>query len=126
MTASPAAFDAPCPITRFNALLGGKYKLRILWEVRATSRRYSEIRRALAEAGGGASITPRVLSRELSELVASRFLHRQPYAEVPPRVEYRLTSRGRKALVILRAVSKWGKIDSDGLDDEDVPTLESA
>jgi DNA-binding HxlR family transcriptional regulator len=112
MEAKPDPAYAPCPITRFNAMVGGKYKMRILWEVRAEPRRYGEIRRALGEATGGDKVTPRVLSRELRELVASQFLQRLPYPEVPPRVEYRLTPRGKKLLLVLRAIGRWGQTDT--------------
>lgn len=97
----------PCPIVRFNDLVGGKYKMRILWEVRSGPRRYSEVRRALVAATDGRNITPRVLSRELKELVAAGLLHRVAYAEVPPRVEYGLTGDGQQLLPVLEAIVAW-------------------
>jgi len=103
------AETAPCPIVRFNALTGGKYKLRILWELRKDARRYGEIQRALIIATGGGTITPRVLSRELKDLVAAHLLARKQYAEVPPRVEYRLTDDGRAMLGVLRAICRWAE-----------------
>jgi DNA-binding HxlR family transcriptional regulator len=99
---------APCPIVRFNALVGGKYKLRILWELRDEPRRYSAIQQALGEAMGGRAITPRVLSRELRELCASKLTARKQYPVVPPRVEYRLTERGRAMLGVMNAICRWG------------------
>jgi DNA-binding HxlR family transcriptional regulator len=108
MEVSPLA-DAPCPIVRFNALTGGKHKLRILWELRSTSRRYSEIARALTEATGGVSITPRVLSRELRQLGLAGLITRKQYPVIPPRVEYRLTPEGRALLGVMRAVCRWGE-----------------
>src|SRR5688500_14049213 len=100
--------DAPCPIVRFNALIGGKYKLRILWEVRDGPRRYSEIQRALVDATGGRPITPRVLSRELRQLAESRLLARKQFLEVPPRVEYRMTKSGAALLEVMRSICRWG------------------
>jgi DNA-binding HxlR family transcriptional regulator len=105
-----ADLEAPCPIVRFNARTSGKYKLRILWEVRAAPRRYGEIQRGLVAARGGRAITPRVLSRELQELVALDLLARRQYPEVPPRVEYRLTERGRELLGVMRAICRWGEL----------------
>jgi DNA-binding HxlR family transcriptional regulator len=99
---------APCPIVRFNALVGGKYKLRILWELRDGPRRYSAIQQALGAAMGGRAITPRVLSRELRELCASGLTARKQYPVIPPRVEYRLSERGRAMLGVLNAICRWG------------------
>jgi DNA-binding HxlR family transcriptional regulator len=103
------ASDAPCPIVRFNALAAGKYKLRILWELRAAPRRYSEIARALGDATGGRPITPRVLSRELRDLASAGLVDRKAYPVVPPRVEYRMTPAGRALLGVMRAICRWGE-----------------
>jgi DNA-binding HxlR family transcriptional regulator len=104
------AREAPCPIVRFNALTGGKHKLRILWELRGGARRYSEVERGLREAmGPGASITPRVLSRELRQLAGAGLIARRQYPVIPPRVEYRLTGEGRALLGVMRAVCRWGE-----------------
>jgi DNA-binding HxlR family transcriptional regulator len=100
--------DVACPIVRFNALVGGKYKLRILWEVRDSPKRYSEIQRALGVALGGRAITPRVLSRELRELHESELLARKQFPVIPPRVEYRLTREGRALLSVMRSICRWG------------------
>jgi DNA-binding HxlR family transcriptional regulator len=104
----PALEDAPCPVVRFNALVGGKHKLRILWELRDGPRRYSAIQRALVAATGGRPITPRVLSRELRELVLAELLSRQQFEAIPPRVEYSMTAHGRRTLNVLRAICRWG------------------
>lgn len=98
-----------CPIVRFNALIGGKYKLRILWELRGQARRYSEVQRALIDATGGRAITPRVLSRELRELAAARLIARRQYPVVPPRVEYSLLPAGKQLIGVLRAICRWGE-----------------
>jgi DNA-binding HxlR family transcriptional regulator len=95
-------------VVRFNALTGGKYKLRILWELRQGARRYSEIQRALSDATGGLAITPRVLSRELRQLAEAELITRTQFLEVPPRVEYRMTRQGRAMLPVMRAICRWG------------------
>ncbi len=100
--------DAPCPIVRFNALVAGKYKLRILWELRDGPRRHGEIQRALGAAQGGGTITPRVLSRELRDLRTADLIARKQFPVIPPRVEYRLTADGRAMLSVLRAICRWG------------------
>ncbi len=103
---------AGCPIVQFNDLVQGKYKLRILWEVRKSPRRYTEILRALRDATGGRNVTPRVLSRELKSLESSGLLHRRPFPVVPPRVEYSATPRSRKMPPVMNAICRWADRDS--------------
>ena len=99
----------PCPVVWFNDLLGGKHKLRVIWELRRGPRRYSEVRRALVAATGGRSITPRVLSRELKELEAAGLIHREQFPEVPPRVEYSLTEDGKALMPVLNSICRWAR-----------------
>ena len=67
MTLSPsAAHRSGCPVMAFQTMISGKYKIRILWDLKDGPRRYSEIRTGLLRgAAGTAEIAPRVLSREL-------------------------------------------------------------
>ena len=96
-----------CPIIRFNRTVGGKYKLRILYELKAGAVRYGEIRRALVEATLGQTITGRVLSRELRELAERGLVARRAYPVVPPKVEYRLTERGRRLIPVIESMAYW-------------------
>ena len=58
-----------CPVMAFQAMISGKYKIRILWDLKDGPRRYSEIRTGLLTgAAGTREIAPRVLSRELKAL----------------------------------------------------------
>jgi DNA-binding HxlR family transcriptional regulator len=100
-----------CPVVKFNDVVGGKYKLRILWELTPGPRRYTHVQRALAGAMGGRRITPRVLSRELRELAAAGLIARRQYPVIPPKVEYSLTPAGRALRSVLRAICKWGLAD---------------
>lgn len=60
-----------CPAARFQKMVSGKYKLRILWGLKDGWKRYAEIKRGLLTGSvGSAEIAPRVLSRELRTLVA--------------------------------------------------------
>lgn len=97
-----------CPLIAFDQQAGGKYKLRILWEVSKGPRRYGELRRSLVVACQRTAVTPRILSRELKELEKRGFLHRKQYPVVPPKVEYSLTERGRELLPIIQQVIRWG------------------
>ncbi len=109
MTKTPRRLHQ-CPVAAFQKLISGKYKLRILWDLQDGPRRYSEIRSGLlrgASAGTG-EIAPRVLSRELKALAASGMIDRQDFGVVPPRVEYRLTRKGRSFIPVVAAIRDWG------------------
>jgi DNA-binding HxlR family transcriptional regulator len=94
MTSPASARDRLCPLIAFDQIVGGKYKLRTLWQLKKGPQRYSEIQRSLVASCQGKAITPRVLSRELRELVERRLIARKDYAQVPPKVEYSLTRLG--------------------------------
>jgi DNA-binding HxlR family transcriptional regulator len=98
-----------CPVTAFQRLISGKYKLRIVWDLKDGPLRYSEIRSGLLRgADGTREIAPRVLSRELKALAESGLIARFDYAVVPPKVEYRLTRRGESFVPVIAAIRKWG------------------
>jgi DNA-binding HxlR family transcriptional regulator len=100
--------EKSCPMIAFSMAAGGKYKMRILWELREGPRRYGELRRSAIVAARGAPVTPRVLSRELKELHSRGLIHRKQYPVVPPKVEYSLTALGKSLIPVVRQVVKWG------------------
>jgi DNA-binding HxlR family transcriptional regulator len=90
-------------------MISGKYKLRIVWDLQDGPRRYGEIRSGLLRGSiGTAEITPRVLSRELKALTESGLIDRRDYGVVPPKVEYRLTRRGKSFVPVIAAIRDWG------------------
>jgi DNA-binding HxlR family transcriptional regulator len=98
-----------CPVAAFQKLISGKYKLRIMWDIKDGPLRYGEIRTGLLRgAPGTQEIAPRVLSRELKALVLAGLVERKDYGVVPPKVEYRLTRNGRSFIPIIAAIRKWG------------------
>src|SRR5215470_17514882 len=97
-----------CPLLAFGLAAGGKYKMRILWELKDGSRRYGELRRSAIVAARGAPVTPRVLSRELKELQSRGLIHRKQYPVVPPKVEYSLSALGKSLIPVVRQVVQWG------------------
>ena len=98
-----------CPAAKFQQMVSGKYKLRILWGLKDGWRRYGEIKRGLLTGSvGTAEIAPRVLSRELRTLVAMRIVERRDHQIFPLKVEYRLTRKGRSLLPIIAVIHKWG------------------
>ena len=109
-----------CPVAAFQKMISGKYKLRILWDLKEGALRYGEIRSGLLRgAEGTAEIAPRVLSRELKALAQTGLIDRKDYGVVPPKVEYRLTPKGRSFIPVIAAVRKWGARHLSGNDDQD-------
>lgn len=99
-----------CPVAAFQKMISGKYKLRILWDLKDGPLRYSEIRVGLLRgADGTREIAPRVLSRELKALAQSGLIARKDYGVVPPKVEYRLTPIGRSFIPVIGEIRKWGE-----------------
>ena len=98
-----------CPVMAFQRMISGKYKARILWDLKDGARRYSELRRGLLRGGDGSTVVaPRVLSRELKALAEMGFIARKDFGLVPPKVEYRLTALGRSFLPVIETIQDWG------------------
>lgn len=98
-----------CPVAAFQKLISGKYKLRIVWDLRDGPLRYNEIRSGLLRGAiGTREIAPRVLSRELKALTESGLVDRKDYGVVPPKVEYRLTRKGQSFVPVIDTIRKWG------------------
>jgi DNA-binding HxlR family transcriptional regulator len=97
-----------CPGIGFSQIVGGKFKIRILWVLAQRSHRYGEIHRSLLKGTLGKAVTPRVLSRELKELQQRGLILRKQYDFVPPKVEYSITDLGRTLTPILDAIVEWG------------------
>jgi DNA-binding HxlR family transcriptional regulator len=98
-----------CPVAAFQKMISGKYKLRIVWDLKDGPRRYSEIRSGLLRGTDGTrEIAPRVLSRELKALTQTGLIDRRDFGVVPPKVEYRLTRKGRSFVPVIAAIRKWG------------------
>lgn len=97
-----------CPLVAFNEIVGGKYKLRILWVLSKGVTRYGGLNRSLVMACQGKPVTPRILSRELKELAARQLIVRVAYPGVPPKVEYGLTVLGRTLVPIVDHIVAWG------------------
>jgi DNA-binding HxlR family transcriptional regulator len=98
-----------CPVAAFQKMISGKYKLRIVWDLQDGPKRYGEIRSGLLRgASGSAAIAPRVLSRELKALTESGLIDRRDFGVVPPKVEYRLTRKGRSFVPVIAAIRDWG------------------
>jgi DNA-binding HxlR family transcriptional regulator len=87
-------------------IIGPKWTVLIIKELLVGMKRFGEIEKAL----GG--ISPRTLSLRLSTMEQSGILERKVFAEVPPRVEYRLTASGKALEHVLSAMEQWGDANS--------------
>lgn len=92
-----------CPIEAALDLIGGKWKGVILHRLLDDTRRFNELKRKIPR------ITQRMLTTQLRELERARLVSRKVYAEVPPRVEYSITEKGRTLKPVLRALLEWGE-----------------
>lgn len=98
-----------CPLRYLTHTFGGKWKLPIICILADMSpKRYSTIKRKLGD------ITNMMLAQSLKELEASGLVSRKQYNEVPPRVEYSLTERGKNALPMLTAAAQWAVSEMQG------------
>lgn len=94
--------DGFCPVSACMEVIGGKWKPFILFHLHGGMKRYNELRRLIP------GVTQRMLTLQLRELEADGLVSRTVHAEVPPRVEYRLTGYGETLGPILEAMAVWG------------------
>jgi len=103
-----------CPLTFALSLIGGKWRLPIIWALsKGQPLRYNELKRCIH------GITNIMLSQSLKELESYGILCRKQYAEIPPRVEYSLTNRGEELIPALKALAHWGKTIKSGITQTD-------
>ena len=94
---------AHCAVDYAFQRIGGKYKGRILWVLRDGFLRYGELNRAVV------GITPKMLTQTLKELEVDKLITRKVYLEVPPRVEYTLTTTGKELIPFIKQMRIWGE-----------------
>nr|WP_212698861.1 helix-turn-helix domain-containing protein [Vallitalea pronyensis] len=86
------------------SLIGGKWKMRILFLLLLRKvLRYGELRRLLN------GITHKMLSKQLNDLQNDGLIIRKEYPQIPPKVEYSLSSKGLSLMPILTEMCKWGQ-----------------
>ncbi|MCU0429535.1 MAG: helix-turn-helix transcriptional regulator [Cytophagaceae bacterium] len=82
--------------------IGGTWKMPILWRLKDQVMRYGELKKDIPH------ITHKMLTSQLRELEEEGFVKRKVYAVVPPKVEYSITPRGQKAIVLIEAIRNYG------------------
>jgi DNA-binding HxlR family transcriptional regulator len=104
IAAAPEQMSPPtkCPLTAAINAIGGKWSLICLYWLDSGTRRFNELRRLMPD------ISHKVLAATLRALENEGLINRTVYAEVPPRVEYRISDHGETVRPILQAVRAWG------------------
>jgi DNA-binding HxlR family transcriptional regulator len=93
-----------CGMAYTLSLVGGRWKPAILWAlVNNGILRYGQLRKIVV------GVSERVLATQLKELEGDGLVERMAYAEVPPRVEYKLTPLGQTMEPLLHSISAWGE-----------------
>ncbi len=97
------ALEADCPFIFALSLMGKKWKPAILWKMTEGVYRFGEMKRAIPQ------ISEKMLTQHLRELEVDGLITRTIYPEMPPRVEYALTTLGLSLQPILEQLNKWGE-----------------
>ena len=91
-----------CPAEYTLAIIGGRWKIPLIYHLLSGAKRFSELSRALA------GVTQKMLTQQLRELERDGLVDRRIYAQVPPKVEYSLTPLGRSLQPVVDAMGQWG------------------
>jgi len=92
-----------CPLTAALAAVGGKWKLIIVYWLAESPKHFAGLRQAMP------SISQKVLTQQLRELMSDGIVNREPLGEIPAPVEYSLTNYGTTLLPLVESVRVWGR-----------------
>ena len=92
-----------CPVTHCLSVIGGKWKPVVLFCISQGVDRFGAMQRAVP------GITKQMLTKQLRELEGDGLISRTVFAEVPPRVDYALTDKGRSILPVIDSMRLWGE-----------------
>lgn len=96
--------DLPaCPVEVTLRLIGDKWKVLILRELMPGTKRFGELHRSIG------SVSQKMMTQQLKSMQTDGLVKREVFAEVPPRVEYSLTERGKSLAPVLDAMNSWGE-----------------
>ena len=112
-----AESNSTCPVCKTAEVVCGKWTLLLIRDLAEGSARFCELERSLA------GISPRTLSLRLRALEEEGIVERHTYPEVPPRVEYALTEKGRALVPIIDSMRTYGTEWLGGTCAEDRPAL---
>jgi len=95
--------ENPCPVGCCAEIISGKWTLLVIRDLADGSQRFCELERSLA------GISPRTLSLRLRALEDQGIVERRTYPEVPPRVQYALTEKGRALVPLIEDMRAYGR-----------------
>jgi DNA-binding HxlR family transcriptional regulator len=102
MTTPPETCDPGCGLNATLRIISGKWKPLVLFFLRDGPKRYGELKRLIP------GVSDKVLIQQLKDLEADRVIARNDYKEVPPRVDYALSSLGRTLADAILPLCTWG------------------
>lgn len=91
-----------CPVTKCMEVIGGKWKTVIIYLIFIGINRFGKLQRSCE------GISKQMLTKQLRELEKDGIISRKIFAEMPPRVEYSMTPRGKTLMPILESLKNWG------------------
>jgi DNA-binding HxlR family transcriptional regulator len=91
-----------CPAETTLKVIGGRWKIPLLYHLFQGVKRFSELQHAID------GISQKVLTQQLREMERDGIIHREVYAQVPPRVEYSLTALGESLKPVIDEMCRWG------------------
>lgn len=91
-----------CPLEMTIDLVGGKWKVLILWNLSSGTLRFNELKRIFP------NVTQKMLTQQLRDLEHNGLIIRKVYPQVPPKVEYSLTDFGSTLMPVLKEMNRWG------------------
>jgi DNA-binding HxlR family transcriptional regulator len=91
------------PVDAALSIIGGKWKLKLLYRLIDSPKRFGELRRSLFP------ITQQMLTLQLRELEQDGVIHREIYQQIPPKVEYSLTEFGESLIPVITIICDWGR-----------------
>jgi len=92
-----------CPVETALVLMGNRWNMLIVRDLLTGTKRFGELKKSLT------GISQKVLTQHLRLMEENGLVHREVFAEVPPRVEYSLTELGRSLKIIHDAMFQWGE-----------------
>ncbi len=99
------------PVELALHVIGGKWKMPILWRLKDRTWRYGELKRSLRR------ITDKMLTKQLRELERDGLVRRTVYPVVPPHVDYDITDLGRTAIPAINSLREWGALYRGSVED---------
>ena len=90
-----------CSLDAAMYMIGGKWKLFIIWNLKDEKKRFNRLMRLIPQ------ITQKMLTQQLRELERDNIVHREVFPQIPPKVEYSLTEAGEKLVPIIKSLCLW-------------------